>query len=335
MAAVDTARVDLVAIIEVLEQIERFKSALCAWNTAHQELFAGAQAGHRGGWISGARGLQSFQSNEAIPDDLRRALCGLESDEPSFFRASGPVFVGGELASLVQQAHQARIDLDVTSRPLRRLRAGLLARLPQGGEVGGGNLQHWLKLKPHQSIWRAVTATCGVPRLQIRYAVRPLLLAGAQPILPRKTSFSLTPHRVISRRHPEKVLRSLEEQLESAERADAARRDLSRLASLLRAPVQPDLAYIYSGDIIHHVNFTWGDGSRRKVKTSLPLFWCGPPIDIPPPDPAAVPRRRRSDTKYSNVPILETLPIYASIKGVDRLSSSPAQLVDRPVMTSD
>jgi len=31
MAAVDTARVDLVAIIEVLEQIEHFKSALCAW----------------------------------------------------------------------------------------------------------------------------------------------------------------------------------------------------------------------------------------------------------------------------------------------------------------
>lgn len=105
--------------------------------------------------------------------------------------------------------------------------------------------------------------------------------------------------------------------------------------ALLRDPAQPDLAYIYSGDIIHHVNLTWADGSRRKVKTSLPLFWCGPPIEISPPDPAASPRRRRSDTKYSDAPVLETLPIYASIKGIDRLSNCSAQQVDWPVTKSD
>lgn len=318
MAAAEMACADPVAISEVLDKIEHLKSALGVWKAIHHELLSASEAGHRGGWISGPCGLQVFRPGEALPADLKRALCGLDSDEGSFFRATGPVFVGENLAGLVQQAHQARIDLDVASTPLRRLRVGILARMPEGREVGGRNLEHWLKLRPHQSIWRAVTASCDVPRLQIRYAVRPLILAGAQPTLPRKASFSLTHQRIISRRHPDKILKALEEQLELPDREDAARRDLARLDSLLRDPGRPDLAYIYSGDIIHHVNFTWADESRRKVKTSLPLFWCGAPIDIPPPEMVAAPRRRRSDIKYATMPTLETLPIYASIKHADR-----------------
>jgi len=305
-----------IAIPMLLAQIGDLRAAIDQWKRTQEALLKCCEEHHAGGWIFGEFGLKSFQRSSALPTELRRALCSLDVEDESAFRVTGAVFLPAEASSMVFAAQAARAQLDAISLPLRKLKRVDLSRLPTGIELGGGQLAHWTPLRPKDGIWNAVSATLGQPRIRIRYAVRPLMLEGAQGNMPRKISFCKTIQHIVKKRHPSVLIEALEKVMEDeGERHAAAQRDISRLSSLMRLSPVPDLAYIYRGGYIYHVNLAWSDGARLKVKTSLPLFICGEGPDIPAlSNSGHAKRRRRSDVKYAEAPLLETQAIYSSIR---------------------
>lgn len=313
---VDTRSKTLIAIPALLDQIANLRFALEKWKDTQKALLKCCEENHAGGWIFGEFGLKTFQRTSEPPTELRRALCSLDVEDEAAFRVTGAIFLPAEAASIVSAAQAARAQLDVISLPLRKIKRADLSRLPTGMELGGGQLAHWESLRPKDSIWKAVSATLGEPRIRIRYAVRPLMLEGAQGNPPRKISFCKTIQHIVKKRHPSALIETLGKILEDeGERHAAAQRDILKLTSLMRLSPVPDLAYIYRGGYIYHVNLAWTDGARLKVKTSLPLFICGVGPHIPPlSNTKHSKRRRRSDVKYAEVPLLETQPIYSSIR---------------------
>lgn len=305
-----------ISIPHLLARIGELRAALDQWKVTQEALLAYCEEHHSGGWIFGEFGLKIFQRSAGLPTELRRALCSLDVLDEVEFRVTGAIFLPAEAASMVCAAHAARAQLDAISLPLRKLKRADLSRLPTGMELGGGQLAHWKSLRSKDGIWNAVSATLGEPRIRIRYAVRPLMLEGAQGNTPRKISFCKTIQHIVKKRHPSVLIEALGKILEDeGERHAAAQRDISKLASLMRLSPVPDLAYIYRGGYIYHVNLAWNDGARLKVKTSLPLFICGEGPEIPPlTNSVHAKRRRRSDVKYAEAPLLETQAIYGSIR---------------------
>lgn len=305
-----------IAISLLLAQIGDLRAALEQWKGAQEALLKCCEEHHAGGWVFGEFGLKTFQRSCPPPTELRRALCSLDVEDEAAFRVTGAIFLPAEAASIVTAAQAARAQLDVISLPLRKIKRADLSRLPTGMELGGGQLAHWKSLRPKDGIWKAVSATLGEPRIRIRYAVRPLMLEGAQGNPPRKISFCKTIQHIVKKRHPSVLIEGLGKITDDeGGRHAAAQRDILRLTSLMRLSPIPDLAYIYRGGYIYHVNLAWDDGARLKVKTSLPLFICGEGPDIPPlSNSAHAKRRRRSDIKYAGAPLLETQNIYSSIR---------------------
>ncbi|WAT32227.1 hypothetical protein [Pseudomonas sp. GXZC] len=312
----DTSSETPIDLPVLLAQIDDLRVALTRWKSTQEALLQCCEKHHAGGWIFGEFGLKTFQRRSELPAELRRALCSLDVEHESAFRVTGAVFLPAEASASVFAAETARAHLNAISIPLRKLKRADLSRLPTGMELGGGQLSHWITLRPKDGIWKAVIATVGEPRIRIRYAVRPLMLEGARGNTPRKISFCKTIQHIVKKRHPTVLIEALERIMEEeGERHAAAQRDVSRLTSLMRLSPIPDLAYIYRGGYIYHVNLAWSDGERLKVKTSLPLFICGEGPDIPPLSSSThAKRQRRSDVKYADVPLLETQAIYCSIR---------------------
>lgn len=312
----DTNSGTLITIPLLLAQLNELRSALEQWKSAQKALLDCCEQQHSGGWIFGDFGLKHFQEGCQIPIELRRALSALDVEDEATFRVTGAVFLPHEAAPIVSAADASRAQLNAVSLPLRKMKRADLTRLPTGIELGGGQLSHWTALRPADGIWKSVSATVGEPRMRIRYAVRPLMLEGTQGNTLRKITFCKTIQHIVKKREPSALMGVLEKIMEDeGHRYAAAQRDISRLASLMRLSPVPDLAYIYRGGYIYHVNLVWKEGARLKVKTSLPLFVCGEGPEIPPLSairPAK--RRRRSDVKYAESPLLETQAIFRSIR---------------------
>ncbi len=307
-----------VSINSLLAHIKALKLALEEWRRAHDVLYAEIAEHHTGGWLHGQQETNSFESRMPVPGSLSRALCSLESDDEESFRLIGVVYLPSGASEYVQAANAARLNLDQVSHMLRSTKLSDLERMPEGQEIGGSSLAYWTRLRPADTIWKAVTATLGVPRIQIRYAIRPLLLEGCMTPVPRFVTFARATQRIISVKSLEYAREQLEHALEAQDTlALAVQRDVNRFHYLAGLSPRPRLAYIYRGDSIFYVNFAWldehGEKIKKKIKTSLPLFWCGSPQRIQPPR-SFEPRiqKRRSDQQYADSPVFETVKLYTT-----------------------
>lgn len=303
-----------IAVQTLTNMIAGLAAALSDWRHCQERLLAAVASEARGGWLLSADGQCLTPRSEAGALMLRHALCDLEEQvEGQHFRLLGAIELPEACAGLVLAANVARQHLDEVSLPLRRLRLCDLDRLPAAMDLGDRYSPLWASLKPAGSVWRPVAAGCGVPRIQIRFAVRPLLTEGATGERPRKAAFSLARQCISSRRDLCKARESVMAIYDDDDlRADAARRDLQRLDALAGLQPPAQIAYRYFASDTANINFAWGSGARRKAITSLPLFWCGPDIGISMPRSRADEREVRADKKYLDQPVLETLPIYTT-----------------------
>lgn len=296
------------------DMIDELSRAISAWRSAHDSLLAAQRSECSGGWLLSPSGSRIDPRSEDGAALLRHALADLEArGEDQQFRLLGTVVLPATCAPLVLAANQARQRLDEASLPLRRLRLSDLDRRPEGVDLLERYSPLWACLRPSHTIWRPVAAGCGVPRIQIRFAVRPLLSQGASSDLPRKVSFSFARQCISSRRElslTRKAVMAIYH--DSAARAAAARRDLQRIDALARLRPPAQIAYRYFASDAANINMTWESGARDKLVTSLPLFWCGEDIGIGMPRARADERGVRADKKYVDRPVLETLPIYTT-----------------------
>jgi hypothetical protein len=310
------------SVSDLLSALDRVREAVREWQVTHRELLQLAESSHRGGWLYGSGGLEQFSPGALLPASLAKALCALETDQAEAFRLVGHINLPVEASGAVARAAAAREALDEASQPLRKAKRADLVRLPEASEVGANSFGLWHALRPSDSLWRPSAGCVGVPRIQIRYAVRPLLIEGSLPDV-EAVSFSQTRQMIISRRKPADVRAQLELIVdEDGPHAMAARRDVMRLDALTALRPQPLLAYRYAGDTVYNLNFTWANGTRRKVKSSLPLFWCADQPICPQPldvTRSTSCRKRRADMVYFEQPVLETLQVYSTMVSVCHL----------------
>ncbi len=294
--------------------ISDLAAAIFDWQQAQNQLLEAVAQECSGGWLLSPADECIDPRSEAGALMLRHALADLEAESPEqLFRLLGAVILPASCAPMVLAANQARQHLDEVSLPLRKLKLTDLERRPEGVDMPERYSPLWATLRPANTIWRPVAAGCGVPRIQIRFAVRPLLTQGAAGELPRKVSFSFARQCISSRRELAKTREAVMAIYEDADtRADAARRDLQRLDALAGLRPPAEIAYRYFASDAANINMTWDSGARDKLITSLPLFWCGEDIGITMPRARADEREVRADKKYVDQPVLETLPIYTT-----------------------
>lgn len=305
------------------DMIDELSRAISVWRSAHDSLLGALSEECSGGWLLSPGGSRIDPRTEDGAVLLRHALADLEArGEDQQFRLLGAVVLPAACAPLVLAANQARQRLEEASLPLRRLKLSDLDRRPEGVDLLERYSPLWACLRSSHTIWRPVAAGCGVPRIQIRFAVRPLLTQGASSDLPRKVSFSFARQCISSRRElaiTRKAVMAIYR--DSAARADAARRDLQRIDALARLRPPAQIAYRYFASDAANINMTWESGARDKFITSLPLFWCGEDIGISMPRARSDERGVRADKKYVDRPVLETLPIYTTALAARELPS--------------
>ena len=310
-----------IPIPTLTSMIADLAAAISTWRQSQAQLLAAVAGEASGGWLLSGDDQCIDPRSEAGALMLRHALGDLEEQvEDQHFRLLGTVVLPQSCAALVLAAHAARQQLDEVSLPLRKLRLCDLDRRPEAMDLGERYSPLWTTLKPAGTIWRPVAAGCGVPRIQIRFAVRPLLTEGAAAELPRKASFSFARQCISSRRELCKTREAVMAIYDDDDlRAEAARRDLQRLDALASLQPPAEIAYRYFASDSANINFAWENGARHKAITSLPLFWCGPDIGITLPRSRADEREVRADKKYVDQPVLETLPIYTTAAAASAL----------------
>lgn len=302
------------SIHTLIRMIADLSAAISSWRDSQSLLLAAVASETSGGWLLSADDQCIHPRSAAGGLMLRHALGDLEEQVTGqHFRLLGAVALPSSCSGLVLAANAARQYLDEVSLPLRKLRLCDLDRRPEALDLNGHYSPLWAFLKPTGTIWRPVAAGCGVPRIQIRFAVRPLLAEGAAADLPRKAAFSFARQCISSRRELSTTREAVMAIYDDDNlRAEAARRDLQRLDALASLQPPAEIAYRYFAADSANINFAWSNGARHKATTSLPLFWCGPDIGITMPRARADEREVRADKKYVDQPVLETMPIYTT-----------------------
>lgn len=303
----------LLAPRALLEKIEAARLAIRHWRLAHAELVSALQSVRLDGWLASGEPLLP------APESLLRSLDTLEYAGDRPLQAVGFIHVPRELAPLVLAAADARKALNDTTMPLRKLKRQDLERLPEGTELGGQNLQEWLRLMPSSPIWKAVADTLGVPRIYLAQATRHLITDGLMlDDLPEGVGFCWTAQRVIRATTQESVRKTLEEMSrENSANPLATIRDLQRLDAIGQQYGRVDMAYIYGSQQVPSVNLSWADGRKTRKLAPLPVFWAGDQVPFVPPLTAEPPesrRRPRKDRKYGLHSVLESLNVYAEAK---------------------
>ena len=297
----------------LLEMIETARQSIRHWRAAHADLVGALQGARLGGWLASGDPLLP------APESLLRALDTLEYAGDRPLQAVGFIQVPSELAPTVLAAAGARLLLNEATLPLRKLKRQDLERLPEGVEVGGQHLQHWLSLMPSSPIWKAVAATLEVPRIYLGQATRHLMTDGLMlDDLPEGVGFCWTAQRVVRATTQESVRGTLEEMArENSANSLAAIRDIQRLDAIGQQYGRVDMAYIYASQQVPSVNLSWADGRKTRKLAPLPVFWAGAEIPYVPPLTAEPPesrRRPRKDRKYGLHPVLESLNVYAEAR---------------------
>ncbi len=306
------------SVAQLDEYFQVFRHALASWNQSQNAVYCAVEESNPEGWLIAPDGSVITPGSEAGLAMIRSRMCSLEAmDDSDDFRLIGAIRIDGKYAGLIREANAGRVELDQATATLRRLRLADLERIPQAIEIPGISTAHWAEMKPSSAIWRAITAAAGVPRIQIRFAVRHLHLEGIAVESPRLAAFSTTKQCISSRRTVDEVRSVLVDIYEDDDlRADAARRDLAKLDCLEAMSPVPAIAYRYFGGEVTHINFAWADGVRRRVTSTLPLFFTDEAMKVVPPKSKdeCGERAVRSDKKYGDQPIFESVQLYTDAR---------------------
>jgi len=300
---------------ELLAAIQAAREAIQRWGRTHEELVTALQESRLDGWLAGGEVVRH------APESLLRALDTLDYAGERPLQAIGLIKVVPSLIDTILEVNASRASLDEITLPLRKMRRSDLERLPEGTEIGGSNLQHWIRLQPSASIWKAVAATLGVPRIYLAQATRHLIHEGLMlEDLPEGVGFCWTMQRVVRAVTAAELRETLGEMASSdGPQADIARRDIGIIDYIGQRYGQVDMAYIHKGQQVPSVNLSWADGRSARKLAPLPLFWAGDQLPFCPPLPAEpqVSRRRpRKDRKYTVEPILHSLNVHAAVKDI-------------------
>lgn len=304
-----------VSTLALLEAVQSAREALQRWAAAHVNLSACLCEADLEGWLAGGEVVRR------APDHLLRALDTLEYDGERPLQAIGLIRVPRDLVPVILEANAARIHLDEVTMPLRKMCRGDLERLPEGTEVGGRNLQYWIRLTPSSSIWKAVAPTLDVPRIYLAQVTRHLIHEGLMlDDLPEGLGFCWTMQRVIRAVTAEELRETLEEMVRSeGPQAEIARKDIGIIDHIGQRYGRVDMAYIHKGHQVPSVNLSWADGRAARKLAPLPLFWAGDRLPNCPPLPAEPQpsrRRPRKDRKYTAEPILHSLNVHAAVRDI-------------------
>ncbi|EOX0176964.1 TPA: hypothetical protein ACKP1E_000499 [Pseudomonas aeruginosa] len=300
---------------QLLDKLQTLRGAFDRMKLAHAEFVSWLSQEPAEGWVATPAGVLQLDS---VPEEVLRIVDTLEYTGSVPTRLPGLVKIAPTGRQLLLEVNAARAAFDLATRFFRFTRGAELERLPEGTDLGGGQLAAWQSLSQRETLWRPAAAFLGVPRLSLLQITRLFVADGVQDDeLPMRVGFCWTFQPKSELLMPEQILVELDEiaagNLDNAFMVEQDRRALSEFAN--RYPGQP-LAKMSGSNPKPSVNLAWSDGRKpaRRI-AAMPVFWTGPclprtsPIPFTPPESST--RMKRRDRKYAEEPLLRTLNVHA------------------------